>query len=148
MSVEQYEPNVHTSQQVESYLEILTNFVAGGVAGVGEERQGRLRLVTALARDIGFHLLGIGTADGREVVWVGRVAGGCQLRDRTGPSPVLRGDLPHDRKETGGGLAGRDEAGEGHEGQSESRLLEEHGGQMIEQTRVGLTGDEIAQRIW
>lgn len=87
------------------YLEILTNFVAGGVAGVGEERQCRLRLVTALARDIGFHLLGIGTADGREVIRVGRVAGDCQLH---GSSPVLRGDIPHDRKETGGGLAGRD----------------------------------------
>lgn len=38
MSEEQYEPKVHMTEQVESHLETLTNFVAGGIAGVGEER--------------------------------------------------------------------------------------------------------------
>lgn len=58
-------------------LEILTNFVAVLLAGVGVELQSRLRSGTALAGDLGLHLLGVGNADGLHVVGVGGVAGDC-----------------------------------------------------------------------
>lgn len=45
------------------------------LAGVGIELQGHLRGGTALGRDLGLHLLGVGATDGRQVGWVLRVAG-------------------------------------------------------------------------
>ena len=53
---------------------ILTNFVAGGVAGVSVELQGRLSLVRALFRNLGFDVLRVGTAQGSQVGGVGRGA--------------------------------------------------------------------------
>lgn len=53
--------------------DILTNFVASRVTGVGVELQGRLGLVTALILNLRFDLLHIGTAQGSQVGGVIRV---------------------------------------------------------------------------
>lgn len=58
-------------------LEVLTNFVAVFLAGVGVELQGRLGGAPALAGNLRLHLLGVGDADGLQVVRVRGVAGHC-----------------------------------------------------------------------
>lgn len=60
-----------------STFEILTNFVAVLLAGVGVELQRRLGGGTALVGDLRLHLLGVGNADSLHVVRVGGVAGDC-----------------------------------------------------------------------
>jgi hypothetical protein len=52
--------------------DILTNFVTSGVAGVGVELQGRLGIVSALVRDLGFDVLHVGAAQGSQVGGVRR----------------------------------------------------------------------------
>lgn len=92
--------------------------MAGGVTGVGVELQGRLSLVRALVRNLGFDVLHVGTAQGSQVGGIGRGA--------------------NDRQETGGSLTSRDEVDQGDKGQGESRLVEEHG-ETEGLTRVGTT---------
>lgn len=81
---------------------ILTNFVAGGVAGVGVELQGRLSFVRALAYNLGFDVLHVGTAQGSQV---GGVGGGAraemsasQDRDRNvsrGATAIIAQNTPY-----------------------------------------------------
>lgn len=58
-------------------MEVLTNFVAVLLAGVGVVLQGRLRGAVALLGDLRLHLLGVGDADGLQVGRVRGVAGDC-----------------------------------------------------------------------
>lgn len=121
-------PIVDRASCCEESLSILTNCVAVALAGVGVELQGLLGLVTALVRDAGLDLLRVVTADGREIGRVGSVAGkkgSGQFHGRRIQGPPWY-SLPDDGEDTGRGLVGGDEAGEGNKGQGESRLLEEH----------------------
>lgn len=76
------------------------------LASVGVEFQGLVRIITTLIGDAGLDLLGVATADARQVGWVGGVG--------------------HNGQDAGRSLVGGNEAGEGDEGQGEGRFLEEH----------------------
>lgn len=108
--------------------EILTNFVTVLIAGVGEELQGRVGTAAALVGNSRLGLLRVITTDGDKV---GRVVGVARRKVSARGSGVTESCLwrcvPNDGQETGRSRGSRGDASEGHEGQSESRLLKEHG---------------------
>lgn len=110
-------------------MEILTNFVAGRGADVGEERQGRVGVAAARVADGSFRLLCISTTNGGQISWVAGVTGeklSTNVRGVAESCLWIWRCVPHDGQDTGRGLVGGDDATESHEGESESRLVEEH----------------------
>lgn len=109
-------------------MSILTNFVAKFGAVVDEELH---VLVAAVLGDLRLDLASIGATDSLGVAGVVGATIGDQWNSPNIPSSFIPPNLPNDLEETGGdgvgvGACGHD-VGEGHDGDGEDGLVEQHG---------------------
>ena len=107
---------------------LLTDFVAELGAVVDEEFHFAL---TAVLEDLGLDVAGVGAADRLGVAGVVGATIGDQWNSPNIPqNPSIPSHLPDDLEDTGGGLSGASasghDVGEGHDGESEDGLVEQH----------------------